>query len=81
MDGRRVQFRANLFQHLYALFPIITKDLDFDQLMRFQADVDFAQYLFGKTIVAYHHNRVEIVAKSTQVAGLFGIQFNHRSRF
>jgi hypothetical protein len=78
MNGRCIQFRADFFQHQFALLAIVAEDLDLDQFMRLQTEVDFAQHLLGETIVAYHHHGVEIVAKPTQVVGLFGIQFNHR---
>ena len=79
MHGSGTGFAAYFFQHLRAYCPVITKHLDLDQFMRFQADFDFVQDFLAKAVIAYHDHWIQIVTEGAQVANLFGVKSSHMS--
>ncbi|SNR95096.1 hypothetical protein SAMN05192560_1935 [Methylobacillus rhizosphaerae] len=62
-DG--VGFFADFLQHCDTGSTVIAEHLDLDQLVGFQADIDFLQNLFRQAVIADHHYRMQIVGETT----------------
>ena len=60
-------------EHCYARFPF-GLHLDLDEFMGFQAGLDFLEHALCQAVIAYHDDRVEVVAKAAKVADLLGAE-------
>ena len=65
-----LQFFADGGQVLFAYFPVVVVDADFDQFVTQKAGVDFLQDRLGQPVLADRNNRVQGVGIGTQGAAL-----------
>ena len=61
LHWRRIEFVAQRFVYRNAVFPIIAKDADFDQVMAMNGDFCLFDHARGKSIVTNHDNWAEVV--------------------
>lgn len=76
MYSYRIRFLADFLQNGFPRFAAITLHLNLDQFMRLQAIVDFLEHAFGQPVVADHDDWIEVVAKRTKMADLFGAELH-----
>ena len=61
LHWRGTQLVAQRFVNGNAVFTIITKDADFNQVMALDCNFSLFDHTGGESIVTNHHNRAEVV--------------------
>ena len=76
LDGRRIEFLRQGFEHLIAGDAVIREHADFDQSVGVQSGVDFFFYVGSQAIATDQDNRVQMVGFSAVFLALSGCQLN-----